>query len=292
MSWPRTLALSLALAPLWVGAQDESTAGTDRGLTWMLVLSAMTDEDSYANQFAGFNLGLRGDTWLSLATGTSRAPSDETNVRAHLVTAGVEHDFGALGIAVNAENWGEPDNLETRDLQAEIFRSSDRLRLALRLEQRTIDVYFSGAGAPIFTDLRRVTIDADGIGISGRLEALPGWRVFGSWTDYDYPRGINLVPRADRLDLLSTSAVTLAYGFVDYDARVGFDHDLGGRLLTVDYAQERSTIAGNRNRSVSTSMLWPVARRIDVEVLVGANRVAGGSASLFGGLSLLLYGGS
>ena len=208
------------------------------------------------------------------------------------MTAGVEHDFGALGIALTAQNWGEPDNLETHEWQGEIFRSSDRLRLALRFERRSIDIYFSGAGGPILTDLRRVTIDADGIGLSGRLELAPGWRIFGSWTDYDYPRGINLVPRADRLDLLSTSAVTLAYGFVDYDARAGFEHDFGGRLLSAGYGQERSTIAGNRNRSVSASMLWPVARRVDIELLIGSNRVDGADASMFGGVSLLLYGGN
>jgi hypothetical protein len=295
MCLPRALAVAAALAAvsaaLTGNAQPASgpVPGSD-ARSWVLMLSAVTDENDYQHALASYQLGFSDTTWLSVAAGSSRAPSSETDVRADLYLAGVEHDFGPVGLGLTVQQWGDPDNLESSDWEGEIFFSDDRYRVALSYEQRRIDIYFSGAGAPIASDLRRVGIDADGFGVDGRLRLSPGWQIYGSWTSYDYPRGIRLVPRADRLDLLSTSAVTLAYSFIDQYATFGLERAFGLRLFNVDLSQDRSTLDGEKFRSISASMLWPVARRMDLEFQLGRSRSDTAGSSVYGGLSLMIYG--
>jgi hypothetical protein len=292
MFWSRALALP-GLCLLFASqalAQDAGSQPGQPGRDWMLVLSALTDERDYESLLGGFYLALADDTWLSFAAGQSRAPSTEQEVRAGLVSLGVEHDFGPLGFGLSADRWGDANNLESLDWRGEVFVERDRFRVGLTREARSIDIYFSGDGEPILTDLRSVGIDADGFGIDWRVRLAPAWRVYGNWADYDYPRRVRVVPRADRLDLLSTSAVTLAYSFVDRYQRIGIERSFGFRLVSFDYSQDRSTIASGRIRSLAASVLWPVAPRFDVEFRLGSSRADGFGSSVYGGLSLLIYG--
>jgi hypothetical protein len=227
---------------------------------------------------------------LSLTAGSSRAPSTDSEVKAGLLSGGIEHNFGPVGIAVAAESWGDEDDLESEDWREEIFVANERFRVALLLEQRDIDIYFSGG--PLLPGLRRAAIEADGIGLGGRIRVAPRWRLYGSWMDYDYPPGLRLIPRADNLNLLSTSAVTLAYSLVDQFSRVGIERTFGLKLFNFDLGSDRSAIDGLELRSASASVLWPVGTRMDLEVHLGANRVEGFGSSLYGGVSLIIYGGN
>jgi hypothetical protein len=282
----------LMVLPGALGAQGVTgPAVRDPSMPWMLMLAALVDEDSYENLLAGFHIGLGDETWLSLSAGSSRAPSTDTEVRAGLFTAGIEHDFGPVGLALTAERWGDEDDLETEDWRGEIFVAEDRFRIALLLEQRDIDIHFAGAGGPFFTGPRRADIAADGIGVGGRLGVAPLWRLYGSWMEYDYPPGLRLIPRADSLNLLSTSAVTLAYSLVDEYSRLGIERTFGRKLVNLDFGSDRSAIDGARLESVSAAVLWPVGRRMDLEVHLGTSRTEGYESALYGGFSLVIYGG-
>lgn len=267
------------------------TSSMGAGKDWALILSASKDEESFENLFASFNLGLLDETWLSITAGRSRAPSTEQEVKASLVELGIDHNFGPVGLGLSAERWGDANNLESSDWRGEIFFGGDRYRFALVREVRDIDIFFSGAGAPIATDLRRVGIDADGLGLSWRYRFNPNWQTYGSWMDYDYPRGVRLLPRIDRLNLLSASAVTLAYSFVEQYQTIGIERSLGLKLINFDYSQDRSTIDGERLKSFGASILWPVAPRMDLEFRVGSSRAGGFGSTAYGGLTLLIYGG-
>jgi hypothetical protein len=271
------------------GGAGAPAAGLDHG--WVLILSALQDEESYEHSLASFHFAFQDETWVSVTAGRSRAPSTEQDVRAGLLALGVDHNFGPIGLALSLEEWGDDNNLESRDWRGEIFFDRDRFRFAVVHERRAIDIFFSGLGAPIASDLRRVGVDADGLGVNWRFELAPKWQTFGSWMDYDYPRGIRLVPRANRLDLLSTSAVTLAYSFIDRYETVGLEYSFGQKLINIDYGRDRSTIDGATLRSFGASILWPVLPRMDLEFRLGRSRAEGLESTLFGGLSLLIYGG-
>jgi hypothetical protein len=286
------LGLLMLAAPLLVSAQGSAgLAPPGDDIQWMLALSALRDEDAYEQALASFHLGIRERTWFSVTAGQSRAPSTEPDVRAGLAAIGIEHDFGSIGLGLSVEDWGDANNLESRDWRGEIFFGDDRYRVALLRETRAIDIYYSGGGILIPTDLRRASIDADALGVNWRVRAAPRWRLYGTWMDYDYPRRIALVPRIDRLDFLSTSAVTLAYGFVDRYGTIGVEHTLGQKLIEFDWSQDRATIGGGRVESFAASVLWPVARRMDLEFRLGSSRADGFGSRLYGGLTLLIYGG-
>lgn len=294
MSWSEASSLLLALSLVAGVACAQGGSGlssTAASRDWALILSTSKDEESYENLFASFNLALQDDTWLSLTAGRSRAPSTEQDVRASLFEIGLDHDFGPVGLGLSAERWGDADNLESRDWRGEIFFGSDRYRLALVRAVRDIDIFFSGVGAPVATDLRRVGIDADGVGLNWRFRLAQNWRTYGAWMEYDYPRGVRLVPRADRLNLLSTSAVTLAYSFIEQYRTIGLERSLGLKLINFDYSQDRSTIDGARLKSIGASVLWPVAPRMDLEFRLGSARAGGFGSTAYGGLTLLIYGG-
>lgn len=289
----------LLLASAVAGAQavppgtGQQPAADGRPVPVLLTLSALRDEDGYAHSMVSLTAGITPATWLSAALGRSLAPAAETDVSARLITLGIEHDFGPVGLALRREAWGDSDNLESADLRAEAFLERERFRVALVHEQRDIDIYFSAGGtAPTATDLRRIGIEAEGTGIDWRYRFTPLWRVYGSWMDYDYPRAMRLVPRADRLDLLSASAVTLAYSFVDRYQSLGVERTLAGsRLVNLDLARDRSTIDGRGVSSASVSLLLPVALRTDLELTLGSSDSSRLGSTSFGGLALYFYRG-
>jgi hypothetical protein len=280
----RWIPAALVLLTSGAFAQDDDAP-------WLLSLSALRDENAYEHAVASFHLGVGADTWVAVTAGSSHAPSIENDVRARLLAADVEHDFGPVGMALGVESWGDADNLEAQDLRGELFFSGDRYRFALLLEQRDIDIYFSGSGAPRVTDLRRIGVDADALGLSVRYRLSPYWQVYGAWMDYDYPSRMQVVPRADRLKLLSASAVTLAYSFVDRYVTFGVERGFGRTLLNIDVGRDRSAIDRSELTSLSASVLFPLAARLDLEFTIGSSRLDGGSSSQYGGLSLLIYGG-
>jgi hypothetical protein len=231
----RWIPAMLALLASGAFAQDDDAP-------WLLSLSALRDENAYEHAVAGFHLGVGADTWVSVTAGSSHAQSTTSDVRARLLAAVVEHDFGPVGISLGVESWGDSDNLEAQDLRGELFFSGDRYRFALLAERRDIDIYFSGSGAPRLTDLRRIGVDADALGLSARYRLSPEWQIYGAWMDYDYPSRMRVVPRADRLNLLSGSAVTLAYSFIDRYVTFGVERAFGQTLLNVDVGRDRSAI--------------------------------------------------
>ena len=284
MSCIRWLSLLLLLVGSGASAQQE-------GLPWMLSLSAVRDENAYEHAVGSFHLGVAESTWLSAVAGSSHAPSVEADVRARLLGIDIEHDFGPAGFALGVESWGDEDNLESSDVRAELFFRRDRFRVGLNAERRDIDIFFSADGAPRLTDLRQFVIEAEGLGLGGRYRISDDWQIYGSWMEYDYPQRIRVVPRADRLSLLSVSTVTLAYSFVDYFATVGFEKSFGQTLLNVDVMRDRSAIDQSELSSVRAAVLIPVALRLDIEVAVGRSRLESGSSSYHGGITFLVYGG-
>ena len=288
MCWSRRLPAALLLLATLARAQP-GTAVPGDDLDWMLVLSAQTDADSYRGVLGGVYLGLADATWLSLTLGSSEAPETERDIRADLAIIGIEHDFGPIGLGLVAESWGDSDKLETRDWRGELFFGDDRYRFTLAYERKDIDIFF--AGSPLVSDLRRANLEASGLGISGRLRLSPDWRIYGSWMEYDFPERVRLVPRADRLNLLSASTVTLAYSLEDYYASFGVERAFASTLLNIDLGRDRSAIDGARLTSLSGTVLWPVARRVDLEFTLGRSRTEGYGASVYGGLSILFYGG-
>ena len=99
------------------------------------------------------------------------------------------------------------------------------------------------------------------------------WQLYFGLAEHDYERNLNVLPRIDSLNLLSTSTLTLANGFLDHERSVAVERELGRVLLNVRVATDRSAIDDSKfetrrgggavpdrlaHRSRSEPRQWPV----------------------------------
>jgi hypothetical protein len=258
---------------------------------WALGIAAQLDDESSASGLVNVNWGVAPDTWLSVAAGRSRSPSDRADVSASSLRAGVDHLFGRLGVTFEAERWGDPDALEATNLGGSMYVQGARARLGLEYETRAIDIVFSSQGLLARPVTRTVGFDSDGYGVSFRVDLTAGWRTYGSFMTYDYSRNVSLLPRVEALNLLSASALTLANSFVDKQANIGLEWESNGPVVNIGYARDRSAVDRSEFRSLNGAVLFGVGPRIDLEFNIGKSNSNLAENAYYGGVLLLIYGG-
>lgn len=264
-------------------------AQTDTRQPWAIGLAGHVDERSNSSMLLSFNWGVAADAWLSFAADRSSSPADRASVAATGFSARVDHRFGLIGTTFEIERWGDSDALESQDFATSLYFFGDRFRVDLVLERRDIDIHFSPLLDRAIT--RTVGMTSDGQGLSGRVELAPRWQLYGTFMHYDYSRDLSLLPRIDALRLLSTSALTLANSFVEEEAGLGVERELGASLLNFAYHHDRSAVDGSRLESLNLAVLFPVSRRIDLELNIGSSRSEYFGNDIYGGLLVLIYGG-
>lgn len=268
----------------------QSGAGDDVRGAWMLGLGAQVDEDDADSVLGTLDFGVGASTWLTLAAGRSSSPADRADVEADALLIGVDHRFDTLGFTFEAERWGDSDTLETRDLEASIYFDRERWRVSLGYETRDIEIPFTLTG-PLGGTLRRTAeVAADSVSIDARVTVGEAWRLYFGLAEHDYERDLHVLPRIQSLNLLSTSTLTLANGFLDHERSLAVERELGRTTLNVRVATDRSAIDGSKLETVEAAVLFPVGARVDLEVNLGRGRSDFFDAGVFGGLTFLLYG--
>ena len=97
-----------------------------------------------------------------------------------------------------------------------------------------------------------------------------------------------MLPRIESLNLLSTSTLTLANSFLDYERYVAVEREFGrATLLNVRVATDRSAIDGSEFETLEAAVLFPIGRRVDLEVNLGNGRSEFFDAGWYGGLLFL-----
>src|SRR5690606_37712041 len=115
------------------------------------------------------------------------------------------------------QRFGDADALETDDVAVGGYFRRDALRVGLTLERRDVAIPFTIAGPGGRPLAREAEVDADGVALDLEFAVGALWSLAAHAADFDYERDLAIVPRIERLDLLGTSALTLAYGFVDME---------------------------------------------------------------------------
>ena len=276
----------VAAAAMPAFAQDDAAPGS----LWAVGLGAQVDEDSSDSVLATVNWGVTRSTWLLFSAARSRSPAERADISAQSLVAGVDHRFGLVGVTFQVERWGDSDVLESDELRGSFYIQQERLRIALNHERRDIDIPFTLTGPLGGTVRRTAQLSADSFGLSVRVQPAERWQLYFEATEHDYERDLALLPRIDRLNLLSTSALTLANSFVDHERMLGFERELGRTLLNVSFREDRSAIDGSKLETIEAGVLWPISRRIDVEVNLGSGRSDLVDSGLYGGVLLLIYG--
>jgi hypothetical protein len=108
--------------------------------------------------------------------------------------------------------------------------------------------------------------------------------------EHDYDRDLNVLPRIESLNLLSSSTLTLANSFLDYQRYVAVERELGRTLLNMRITTDRSALDCSEFETAEAGVLFPIGNRVDLEVNLGNGRSEFFDAGWYGGLLLLVYG--
>lgn len=282
---------ALALAAARAGAQPGPGPAADGGLLWALGLGAQVDDDSNRSLLAHLDLLFDERTALSFTAGRSRSPSDRADVAADIAGIALDHRFGRIGTALTLERWGESGSVESRDRALELYWDAPAFRIGVEREHRDIDIGFSFTGPLGVERSGEAPVDADGTRVALSVELGEAWRAYLSAARIDYSRDLAVLPRIARLNLLSTSTLTLAQSLIDRDTVVGAERLIGRRALNLTWARDRSGVDGSEVESLSGAYLFGAGARVDLELNVGVSDSDLLGSSVFGGVLVLFYGG-
>lgn len=257
--------------------------------SWVVGVGADFDAESNDGLVAQVNVGVGRRTWLSFAA--ARTTADRLDLRADTWSVAVDHRFGSLvGVTFGVERWGDPAALESTDRHGSLYIVKPRFRLALEHERRKLDIPFTLTGPFGGTLSRTAALGADRTELTLQLSPAGRWRVHASLAEHDYERGLALIPRIERLNLLSASTLTLADSLVDRERQVGFEREIGAGLFSADLARDESAIDWTKFETVSAAWLFPLGRRVDLELQVGRGRSDLLEPAVYGGLLFIVYG--
>lgn len=289
-SFVRSLAVAAALTAGLAAAQPGAAPDDVKG-SWMFGAGAQVDEDSNDSALATFNVGVGRTTWLSFAAGRSSSPADRADIEADTLALGLDHHFPKVGFTLEAEEWGDSGVLETQDLAGSVYFDRESWRIAFGYETRDIDIPFTVTG-PLGNTIRRTFhTGADSYSLDARVALGERWKLYLGVAEYDYQRNLNAIPRIDSLNLLSTSALTLANSFVDHERSIGAEREIGRALFSMRFATDRSALDDSKFDTYDFAVLVPLGARVDLEVNVGSGRSDFFDAGHYGGLLFLVYGG-
>lgn len=212
------LAVLAAIQPSDAGLAQTAppaAAGDGTARPWLLAVGAQRDEEANSSLLASISVPATEKTWFSASAGRSRATEGGADVLADLLELGVDHRFGLVGLSVAGQRWGDAGSLESSDWSGTVYFRTDRLRIGIELERRDIDVHFRVTDLLGRVHLRKASLEADGRGLSLMASATETLRFYAYAMDWDYSRNLRVLPLIERLNLLSTSALTLANGFVE-----------------------------------------------------------------------------
>jgi hypothetical protein len=138
---------------------------------------------------------------------------------------------------------------------------------------------------------RSVGVKAEGFSLDASVSLAERWRLSAGYKEFDYDRNLNVLPRIATLNWLSTSTLTLANSFLDHDRWINVERRFAqATLLNVRAATDASAVDGAELDTLEAAVLFPIGRRIDLEVNLGRGRSPFFDAGMYGGLLFLIYG--
>lgn len=282
------LALSVAATSSVATAQTSVPSPSDG--SWMFGVGAQADEDGSNSTLAAFHWGLRPQSWLSFTAGQSSSPADRADVEADTLAIGFDQRFDKVGFTLSAEEWGDSGLLETQELGGSVYFSREGWRVGFGYQTRDIEIPLTLTGPFGGTVRRLFTMDAERYSVDVRTSLGERWNLYLAAAEHDYERDLSVLPRIERFNLLSGTALTLAYSFVDNERSIGLERQFPRLLLNLRAGTDRSAVDGSKLETVEAALLVPLGGRLDLEVNVGSGRSDLFDPGLYGGLLFLVYG--
>ena len=286
LAWPL---LTVTLGPAVGHAQEDPPEDGRAG--WLLGLGGQADEHDAHSLLATSYIAAGSRNWLTFAAGQSSSPTDDADIEASTLLVGIDHGFDKVGFTLEAERWGDSGALETTDFSGSVYFDRDRWRIGFGYEHRDIEIPFTITGPLGGTFHRTVDVSADGLSFDASVELGERWQLYAGFKEFDYERNLNVLPRIASLSWLSASTLTLANSFLDHDRWLSVERRFAqATLLSVRAATDRSAIDGAQLDTIEAAVLFPIGRRLDLEVNLGHGGSDFFQSGMYGGLLLVIYG--
>jgi hypothetical protein len=238
---------------------------------------------------------LRPVDWLSLSIGGGQSSVSlvASDFEGSSVRGGVDLRRGRFGAGLHASSWEDSEQFSSQLVEAELsWAFADSLEVALRLEDRRLEVDYATVGA--FGRLVPQTASFDGTGVGGRL----AWygREWSAWLDgtsYDYDARLERLVAASRapstrgfprLAVLINSVLTRTAGAIDYQASVGVERSFARAGLGVDLLRSRDSVSGADSTSLGLSFRYDLSAHWGVDAQLGTIDTEGIDRTGFAGL--------
>lgn len=235
-------------------------------------------------------IGFTEKTWISgaLARNTLDLPIRQ-DLETWYADLGIDHWFDPIGIRAGLAYWGDKNSLESTDWRASAYWRSDKFSIAGDFEAR--DFSFDLATVDLFP-ARSGGFDAEGVGVTTRLELTDSVSIGLSGMDYDYDVNLRLDSSRGLLELLSFSRLSLINSLVDYRAYATLTVKTGKSGWQFDLGTWQGEVDGGTTRSATIRYLNPLGDSSDIEFSLGLDDSELYGTVTFFSVFLYFYGGS
>lgn len=236
------------------------------------------------------DLAVGENTWLTGAVArTAVDVSDRRSVESWYGELGIDHLFDPVGVSFGVSYRGDSDTLDSRDWRGSVYWRGDKFMLAGEYEYR--DFRFELPATDFFPG-RVFRFDADGIGLTARVDFTEKLSLGLHAKDYDYGANLRLDRNRGLLDLLAFSRLSLINSLVDYRVGASLGVDTGKRYWRFEAATWKGETDGGTTRSATLRLTTPMSDRGDIEFGLGVD-----NSDLYGSVTFLsvflyFYGGT
>jgi hypothetical protein len=236
------------------------------------------------------DVALTSSTWLtgSLAKSKLDLPRRQT-LETLYGDIGLDHWFDPVGVRIGAAYWGDSDLLDSHDRRGSLYWRGDNATISADYEFR--DFRFELPATDVFPG-RSARFDAQGIGLSGRVDLSEsvGLNFYG--IDYTYSVDLSTDRNQAILELLSFSRLSLINSLVDYSAGAALGVDAGLQRWLFELSTWRGEVDGSVTNSATIRLITPMGEKSDIEFGLGVD-----NSELYGTVTFLsvymyFYGGS
>lgn len=255
MCWPRCLLL-LLMANAALAADG-----------FMLGAGAESDSDGGLSVAVLGGVGFSENTWLSAALAESSVDLvSGRELETGYADIELDHFFDPVGIRIAAAYWGDSDVLMSNDWRASIYVRNDRVAVSFDYEYRDFEFIIPSTD---FLRSRRLLFDADGVGLSVRVNTTERTSLRLRGIKYDYSVPFRPVDNVDAARLLSVTRLSLINSLVDHRASLTLGIKNGDRNWDIDISTWEGIIDRSRTNSLTVRYLLPMTRRTDIELGLG-----------------------
>lgn len=208
------------------------------------------------------DVGITKATWWSFVGVLADTEGVIRDNETRLLDVAIDHHFDPLGIRVGAGYWGNPDILDSCDLNASLYLRGEAGSISIDYEKRRFEF-------DLQSDLLRgntVKWDADGWGANARLDLGDRASLFASGMVYDYSRNLRIQPDIDVLAYITRSRLSMINNLIDNRLNAGIEFRFGLRSLDFTAGSWQAALDGTEVDSYSVGFLTPVSDRVDAEV--------------------------